>query len=86
LAPYSQSNFYNACCRIMEIANLPEQLCIKDLRRTAITEMVEMGVPISSIMAVSGHATVESLNPYMKKTLRSATTAQTMRGINDFTL
>jgi len=86
LSAYTHSNFYNACCRIMELAKLPEELRIADLRRTAITEMVEMGVPISSIMAVSGHATVESLNPYMKKTLRSATTAQTMRGINDFVL
>lgn len=84
LQPYSQANFYNACKRIMELAKLPDELHIRDLRRTAITEMVEMGVPISSIMAVSGHATVASLNPYMKKTLRSATTAQTMRGVSDF--
>ena len=84
LAAYTDANFYNACRRVIGLANIPPELNIRDLRRTAITEMVDMGVPISSIMAVSGHTSVASLQPYMKKTLRSATTAQTMRGINDF--
>jgi hypothetical protein len=56
-------------------------LQLMDLRRTAITEMVEAGVPLSNIMALSGHATPGSLAPYIKNTLRSASVAQQMRGM-----
>lgn len=65
--------------KIMLHAKLPEELRLMDLRRSAITEMVEVGVPLPSIMAMSGHATPTSLSPYIKHTLRSATTAQQMR-------
>jgi len=52
-----------------------------DLRRTAITEMVEVGVALTNVMALSGHATVHSLTPYVKHTLKSATVAQELRGM-----
>ena len=79
LYPYSINRLNRIGRRIMDEAKLPEELTLMDLRRTAITEMVEVGVPVSSIMAVSGHATPMSLSPYIKHTLRGATTAQTMR-------
>lgn len=79
LYPYSVNRLNRVGRRIMEEAQLPPELLLMDLRRTAITEMVEVGVPVSSIMAVSGHATPMSLSPYIKHTLRGATTAQTMR-------
>jgi len=63
----------------MKAADLPEELTLMDLRRTAITEMVQEGVPLSSIMSISGHATPTSLTPYIKNTLRSSTNAQSMR-------
>jgi integrase len=52
-----------------------------DLRRTAITELVEAGVPLPNIMALSGHSTPQSLTPYMKATLKGSTLAQSMRGM-----
>lgn len=81
LYPYSINRLNRVGRRIMDEAQLPADLTLMDLRRTAITEMVEVGVPVSSIMAVSGHATPMSLSPYIKHTLRGATTAQNMRGL-----
>ena len=78
--PYSDNLLYRRGADIMEQSDLPEELSLMDLRRTAITEMVEVGVPLPSIMAMSGHATPSSLAPYIKHTLRGATTAQNMRG------
>ena len=34
-----------------------------DMRRTAITEMVEAGVDTTQIMAVSGHNSPQSMRP-----------------------
>lgn len=79
LQPYSLMALSKLGATVMEAADLPEELRLMDLRRTAISEMVEVGVPISSIMAMSGHATPSSLTPYIKHTLRGASTAQTMR-------
>lgn len=79
LRPYTLTGLSRIGAAIMEASDLPEELTLMDLRRTAISEMVEVGVPISSIMAVSGHATPTALSPYMKHTLRGSTTAQTMR-------
>ena len=39
--------------KIMNIANLPNELRIADLRRTGTTEMVEAGVSMGQIMAVT---------------------------------
>lgn len=79
LYPYTLNNLNRVGKRIMIAAGLPDELMLMDLRRTAITEMVEVGVPLSSIMAMSGHASVTSLTPYIKHTLRGATNAQAMR-------
>jgi integrase len=53
-----------------------------DLRRTAITEMVEAGVDIAGIMQVSGHQDPSSVKPYMVNTLAGATTALDKRNKN----
>jgi integrase len=64
---------------IMKAAGLPEHLRLMDMRRTAVTEMIEAGVPLTNIMSVTGHATTHSLTPYIKNTLKSASLAQGMR-------
>ena len=51
---------------------LSPDLKIMDMRRTKITEMVENGVDITQIMAVSGHQNIQSVTPYVKHTLKSA--------------
>ena len=79
LQPYTLNKLSKTGILIMAEAELPEELTLMDLRRTAISEMVDVGVPMSSIMSMSGHATPSSLTPYIKHTLRSATNAQSMR-------
>lgn len=66
---------------IMKASKVPSGLRMMDLRRTAVTEMIEAGVPLPNVMAVTGHATPHSLTPYIKNTLKSATVAQDMRGM-----
>lgn len=79
LKPFSDMRLAIVGADIMKAANIPEGLRLMDLRRTAISEMLEVGVPITNIMSISGHATPQSLTPYLKHTLQSATLAQNMR-------
>lgn len=83
LVPYSIDIINDIGRTIMDAAKLPQELWLMDLRRTAITEMVENGVPVTSVMAISGHATPQSLTPYIRHTLKGATVAQQMRGMTD---
>ena len=59
---------------------LPNELQAMDMRRTAITEMVEAGVDTTQIMAVSGHNSPNSMSPYLKHTYSSADSALSKRG------
>ena len=61
--------------QIKDKANLPKELTAMDMRRTAITEMVEAGVDTTQIMAVSGHNSPNSMRPYIKHTFNSASNA-----------
>ncbi len=79
--PYSLQQLSKVGKLVMKEAGLPDELQLMDLRRTAITEMVEVGVALTNVMALSGHATVHSLTPYVKHTLKSATVAQELRGM-----
>lgn len=65
--------------KLMDAAGLPKELRLSDLRRTGTTEMVDAGVGIAQIMAVTGHANPQSVKPYMKHTLKSADYALTER-------
>ena len=64
---------------IREAAGLPDTLQLMDMRRTAITEMVDAGVSLPQIMAVSGHENPQSVKPYMKNTLTSSSEACRLR-------
>ena len=50
-----------------------------DMRRSAITEMVEAGVDITQIKQVSGHTSINSLTPYIKHTYTGASEALAQR-------
>ena len=56
------------------------ELQAMDMRRTAITEMVEAGVDTTQIMSVSGHNSPNSMSPYLKHTYASANNALSRRG------
>ena len=63
-------------------AGLSPELQLGLLRKTAIVELVEAGVDAVGIMNVSGHRSITSLNPYLKHTLKGATTALSQRKRN----
>lgn len=80
LLPYSANSLARIGSRIMKRAGIPKAILLMDLRRTAVTEMIEAEVPLPNIMAMTGHATPQSVAPYMKHTLKGATVAARMRG------
>lgn len=77
--PYTKHLLTTHARKIMREAGLPEHLQIMDMRRTGITEMVDAGVGVFQIQAVTGHANAQSVMPYIKHTLKSATEASTAR-------
>lgn len=81
LQPYSLQGLAKAGRAIMEQAQLPNDLQLMDLRRTAVTEMVMAGVPLTNVMSLTGHATPSSLTPYVRHTLKAATVAQDLRDL-----
>ena len=81
--PYTIHEIHRYINEIKEEVNLPSELQARDLRRTAITEMVEAGVDIASIMQVSGHQSPQSVKPYLVNTFRGASSALERRFKND---
>ena len=65
--------------QVKDKTGLPKELTAMDMRRTAITEMVEAGVDTTQIMAVSGHNSPNSIAPYIKHTYNSASNALSRR-------
>ena len=78
--PYDKIIFGNKVREIRKVAGLPDFKAM-DMRRTATTEMVDAGVPLPQIMSVTGHANAQSLTPYLKNTLTSATEALSKRNL-----
>ena len=76
---YNKSDIARHIKVLLKKANLPLELTAMDLRRTAVTEMMEGNVDITGIMQVTGHQNVASLKPYMVNTLSGATKALAAR-------
>ena len=74
-SPYGLERVSKIAKRVMKHLNLPDELRLMDLRRTGVTEMVDSGVPMGQIMAVTGHTNVQSVKPYLKHTFESAKNA-----------
>ena len=77
--PYSKPTLYKYVNQVLAKANLPHELTAMDMRRTAITEMVEAGVDITQIKQVSGHTNINSLTPYINHTFTGASEALAQR-------
>ena len=73
--PYGKVELQGIARQIMDAAGLPKEYQIMDMRRTGTVEMVDAGVPLPQIMAVTGHANPQSVKPYLKNTLASASSA-----------
>ena len=82
-AIYTDVDISRMVNRVKEAANLPKELTAMDMRRTAITEMVEAGVDTTQIMAVSGHNSPQSMSPYIRHTYKSAASALERRQKNN---
>ena len=80
ITPYDKKEIPMLINEVLEEANLPLELTAMDLRRTAVTEMMEGGVDLANIMQVTGHKNVQSVKPYMVNTLSGATKALAARG------
>ena len=78
-SPYNKHTLSMSARNVMRAAGLPEELQIMDMRRTGTMEMVDAGVPLPQIMAVTGHSNPQSVKPYLKNTLTSAESAATLR-------
>lgn len=79
---YTDTDISRMVNRVKDKAGLPKELTAMDMRRTAITEMVEAGVDTTQIMAVSGHNSPNSMRPYIRHTYKSAESALTRREEN----
>tara|TARA_R100000951_G_scaffold108969_1_gene105604 strand:- start:545 stop:1471 length:927 start_codon:yes stop_codon:yes gene_type:complete len=77
--PYDDDEIHVLVNQVKSQAGLPKELTAMDLRRTAITQMVERGVDVVGIMQVSGHANPQSVKPYLVNTLAGATEALSNR-------
>ena len=77
--PYAETHISRLVREVKQIAGLPNELQAWDLRRTGITEMVEAGADLAQIMQVSGHASPNSVTPYLVNTYRGAKTAMSLR-------
>ena len=81
--PYDKEEISLHINKILEEANLPKELTAMDLRRTAVTEMMEGGVDLAGIMQVTGHQNTASVKPYMVNTFSGASKALAARGDRD---
>ena len=78
--PYDKEEISLHINKILDEANLPKELTAMDLRRTAVTEMMEGGVDLAGIMQVTGHQNTASVKPYMVNTFNGASKALAARG------
>jgi len=83
IRPYLINEISNNINAVLDEANLSRELTAMDLRRTAVTEMMEAGVDLVGIMQVTGHASPTSLAPYMVNTFSGASKALSARGNED---
>jgi integrase len=81
--PYDVNEISTLINALLDKANLPRELTAMDLRRTAVTEMLEAGVDIAGIRQVTGHKNMHSVVPYMVNTYSGASKALAARGNDD---
>jgi integrase len=76
---WQRRNFTKAVRRIARAAGLPDDLQIRDLRRTAATEGASAGATPAEMMAVGGWASQASIRPYLVQTRQQAAAFQKKR-------
>lgn len=77
--PLSNSTMCKLLNEVKKLVGLPQELLVGHLRKTAINEMVEANIDSTSIMQVTGHKSISSLDPYIKHTYSGAKSALAAR-------
>lgn len=77
--PYSIGTLNSYVIDIMAEARLDRKMQLRDLRRTAITETIENGGDLLTVMQMSGHQHAASVTPYFVHTRKGAAKAQEIR-------
>jgi integrase len=76
---WHRRNFTKTARRVARAAGLPDDLQIRDLRRTGATEAASAGATPLELMAVGGWTNQASIRPYLVQTLEQAATVQAKR-------
>ena len=76
---WHRRNFTKAARRIARAASIPDELQIRDLRRTGATEGASAGATPAELMAVGGWANQASIRPYLVQTQEQAAAFQAKR-------
>jgi hypothetical protein len=76
---WHRRNFTGTARRIARLAGLPDDLQIRDLRRTGATEAASAGATPLELMAVGGWANQASIRPYLVQTVEQAASVQAKR-------
>lgn len=70
--PYNRYAAYKLAARLRKGAGLPDELQLRDLRRTGATEMAEAGCTEDELRSVTGHKGRGVLNTYVRPTRKLA--------------
>jgi integrase len=73
---WQRRNFTGTVRRIAKVVGLPDDLQIRDLRRTGATEAASAGATPLELMAIGGWANQASIRPYLVQTIEQAATVQ----------
>jgi integrase len=76
---WHRRNFTKAVRQIARAAGIPDDIQVRDLRRTAATEGANAGATPAEMMAVGGWANPVSIRPYLVQTRQQATAFQAKR-------
>ena len=81
--PLTRTQIPHLTNEVKKHSELPLELKIGGLRKSAIVEMIDAGVDNLQIMSVTGHQNISSLGPYQKHTYSSAKSALDRRKNNE---
>src|SRR5579862_8588691 len=76
---WDESRFCKTVARIRKRAGLPDELQIRDLRRTRATELGDAGATPYELMSVGGWQDVKSVQPYLLRSSSQANNAMKKR-------
>ena len=77
--PYDMRLYSKYAAKIRQAAGLPEELQLRDLRRTGATELAEAGCTEDELRSVTGHMSRNVLNVYVRPTKKLAARAMNKR-------